>query len=99
MGENIKRPSRAENAGSRIIPRWNTNYEIARLKDSVKLGDRIRMVITNKDQARRIFTGYVVAKHESFFVLRGSSYNEAYLWTDLLVNMKYQKEGICSLDS
>ena len=94
MGENIKRPSRAENAGSRIIPRWNTNYEITRPKKQIQLGDFVKMVITNKDQPRRIFTGYVTEKYERFFVLRGKAYNEAFLWTDLLVSMKYQKEGL-----
>ena len=74
----------------------NNHYmqrELARLRNSVKLWDKLTM---RTDGINRFFTGYVIYKNNHMFVLenRKHGYCEAFQWFDLLVNQKYrEKEG------
>ncbi|MDO5478180.1 MAG: hypothetical protein Q4G23_03350 [Clostridia bacterium] len=74
----------------------NNHYmqrELARLRNTVRLWDKLTM---RTDGINRFFTGYVIYKNNSMFVLeqKDHGYCEAFQWVDLLVNQKYrEKEG------
>lgn len=75
----------------------NNHYmqrELARLRNSVRLWDKLTM---RTDGVNKFFTGYVIYKNKHMFVLenRKHGYCEAFQWFDLLTNQKYKekKEG------
>ena len=78
----------------RLVPSDYIRHELARLRNTVRLWDKLTM---RTDGVNRFFTGYVIYKNHHMFVLenRKHGYCEAFQWFDLLVNQKYteKKEG------
>lgn len=95
MSDYEKKLIRQGNAGyDRTTADDFVRYEIARIRKETKLYDKLTMRV---DDVKKVLTGYVIAKYDTYFVLEEAKrgYKEAFLWFDLIRNQKYQniKEG------
>ena len=94
MSDYEKKLIRQGNAGyDRTTADDFVRYEIARIRKETKLYDKIAMRV---DDIKKVLTGYVIAKYDTYFVLEEAKrgYKEAFLWFDLLRYQKFQeKEG------